>query len=425
MTSVHSLVGPALDVLERNDTGLFVKPGPRVYPFQWNWDSAFVALGLACVDPERGRREVRSLLRGRWADGMVPHIVFHDAGADYSPGPEIWGSADCAGAPRVATSGLTQPPVLATAVRALHEADADREFLEEVLPGIDAWHRWLERDRSFDDSGLVAIVHPWESADNAPRFDAALARIDPSELAFARSDRKHLADDERPTDRRVRALPGNRRSACASAATGPRRRSEAPFAYVDLAFNAILAVAGRGPRVPARRARWRRRTGGRPRGASAYGSVRTLGRDRRRVPAARPARRGRDVGDDRRPVPAVRRRPRRSGRPASCSQRSLWSPERFGPSEESPWAVTTVSKSSAAFDPRRYWRGPVWINVNWFLVRGLRRCGLADEAEELRLLTLRLLETSGFAEYYDPRTGEALGSGDFSWSAALALDLLA
>ena len=87
--------------------------------------------------------------------------------------------------------------------------------------------------------------------------------------------------------------------------------------------------------------------------------------------------------------------------------------------------MTTVSKSSAAFDPRRYWRGPVWINVNWFLVRGLRRCGLADEAEELRLLTLRLLETSGFAEYYDPRTGEALGSGDFSWSAALALDLLA
>ena len=77
MMSVASLVGRALDVLERNDTG------------QWNSDSAFVALGLARVDPERGRQEVRSLLRGRWADGMVPHIVFHDAGADYSPGPEI------------------------------------------------------------------------------------------------------------------------------------------------------------------------------------------------------------------------------------------------------------------------------------------------------------------------------------------------
>jgi hypothetical protein len=40
VTSVHSLVRRAVDVLERNDTGLFDKPGPRVYPFRRNWDSA-------------------------------------------------------------------------------------------------------------------------------------------------------------------------------------------------------------------------------------------------------------------------------------------------------------------------------------------------------------------------------------------------
>ena len=423
MTSAHSLVGPALDVLERNDTGLFVKPGPRVYPFQWNWDSAFVALGLARVDPERGRREVHSLLRGRWADGMVPHIVFHDAGAEYSPGPEIWGSADCAGAPSVATSGLTQPPVLATAVRALHEADADREFLEEVLPGIDAWHRWLERDRSFDDSGLVAIVHPWESADDAPRFDAALARIDPSELAFARSDRRHLADDERPTNveyGRYVAIVDRLRDR----GYRPASSSEAPFAYVDLAFNAILAVAeedlafllgelgGGGERAAGRAARL-------------HTALST------RWDETNAAYRQRDLhGDAGTSETIADLFPLYAGVPGDRQARklfaeSLWSPERFGPSEESPWAVTTVSKSSAAFDPRRYWRGPVWINVNWFLIRGLRRCALTDEAEELRRHTVRLLETSGFAEYYDPRTGEALGSGDFSWSAALALDLLA
>jgi glycogen debranching enzyme len=104
---------------------------------------------------------------------------------------------------------------------------------------------------------------------------------------------------------------------------------------------------------------------------------------------------------------------------------SLWAPERFGPADDTPWAVTTVSKSSPDYEPARYWRGPVWINVNWFLVRGLERCGLVSEADELRRLTLSLLETSGFAEYYHPATGEPLGSGDFSWSAALALDLAA
>jgi glycogen debranching enzyme len=103
---------------------------------------------------------------------------------------------------------------------------------------------------------------------------------------------------------------------------------------------------------------------------------------------------------------------------------ALWSPERFGPAPAAPWPVTSTSKSSAAFDPRRYWRGPVWVNVNWFLVRGLERAGLAAEADRLRELTLELVDRSGFAEYYDPRDGEPLGSREFSWSAALTLDLL-
>ena len=76
------------------------------------------------------------------------------------------------------------------------------------------------------------------------------------------------------------------------------------------------------------------------------------------------------------------------------------------------------------FDASRYWRGPVWINVNWLLLRGLARAGLSAEAEELRRLTLRLVAASGFAEYYHPSTGEPLGSRDFSWSAALTLDLM-
>ena len=86
--------------------------------------------------------------------------------------------------------------------------------------------------------------------------------------------------------------------------------------------------------------------------------------------------------------------------------------------------MTTVSKASELFDARRYWRGPVWINVNWFLLRGLARAGLAAEAEELRRMTLRLVAASGFTEYYHPSTGEPLGSRDFSWSAALTLDLV-
>jgi hypothetical protein len=38
---------------------------------------------------------------------------------------------------------------------------------------------------------------------------------------------------------------------------------------------------------------------------------------------------------------------------------------------------------------------------------------------------LNAVRESGFREYFDPFTGVGRGVGDFSWSAALTLDLLA
>ncbi len=415
----------ALAVLGRNDTGLFVKPSLRLYPFQWNWDSALVALGLAGVDPARGRTEVRSLLRGQWSDGMVPHIVFHPQPVDYSPGAELWRSDGCPGAPEVPTSGLTQPPVLATAVRALHEASPDRGFLEEVLPAIEAWHEWLYRARDLDGSGLVTILHPWESADNAPRFDRALARVELDDLPhLARSDRRQVDAAERPTDRdytRYLAIVELLRRCDYR----PASAADAPFAYVDLSFNSVLGAAEQDIAWL-----WRELGGDGARALAAAQRVRSALAARWDDDAA--VYRELDLHDGREGAAGTVGDlfPLYAGVPNESAARrlfdeALWSPDRFGPSPEAPWAVTTVSKSDAAYDPKRYWRGPVWININWFLIRGLERTGLTAEADELRKMTLRLVETSGFTEYYHPETGEPLGSRDFSWSAALTLDLLA
>jgi len=51
-----------------------------------------------------------------------------------------------------------------------------------------------------------------------------------------------------------------------------------------------------------------------------------------------------------------------------------------------------------------------------FTARWLRRPVMAVAA---------LVAGAGFAEYFDPLTGEARGAGRFSWTAALVLDLLA
>jgi hypothetical protein len=55
----------------------------------------------------------------------------------------------------------------------------------------------------------------------------------------------------------------------------------------------------------------------------------------------------------------------------------------------------------------------------------LRRYGFKDQAEALTNVTIELVERSGFREYFDPLTGEGAGVDRFSWTAALALDLIA
>ena len=76
------------------------------------------------------------------------------------------------------------------------------------------------------------------------------------------------------------------------------------------------------------------------------------------------------------------------------------------------------------FDARRYWRGPVWANLNWLLARGLRQHGLDADADELDAATLRLVAGAGMREYFDPHTGEGRGADDFSWTAAVLVDLV-
>ena len=92
-------------ILAENDRGGYTVPNARVYPFQWNWDSAFAAMGFATFDIGRAWRELETLFLGQWADGMVPSIVFHRQDEGYYPGPSAWGVTH---APP--TTGISQPP---------------------------------------------------------------------------------------------------------------------------------------------------------------------------------------------------------------------------------------------------------------------------------------------------------------------------
>jgi glycogen debranching enzyme len=82
--------------------------------------------------------------------------------------------------------------------------------------------------------------------------------------------------------------------------------------------------------------------------------------------------------------------------------------------------VPSTDPEAAKYEPGRYWRGPVWVNLNWMIAEGLRTAGDAERADRIDRHTRRLISRAGMWEYFQPATGEGLGAADFGWTAALA-----
>lgn len=424
--AISSLIDRAIGVLRSNDTGIFTKPGPHQYPHQWNWDSALIALGLSHFDLPRAQTEIRALLSGQWQDGMVPSVVYHSIPSDYFPTPQFWQIENSLSAPPVPTTGITQPPLLATVVRRIHNRYPTPDFVQEIFPALVNWHRWLHTDRDVDGSGLACIIHPWESGtDDSPRWLHLFERIEPEALPeFQRGDTRYVAATERPNrteyERFIYLIDIFRKLNYAPSELLAR----SPFLAQDILFNAILFRADEDLRALALSIdqptdeidAWLRRVqrNFNPRfwdeNASLYYDF--------------------DMRSEK-PIPvntASAFLPLFAGLPSKQQaqrliEEHLLNPAEYAPDGEVRYWITTTAQTEPTWEPRRYWRGPVWIIMNWFIIEGLRRYGYDQLADVIRQDSLRLIEASGFREYYDARDGSGCGSDDFSWSAALAVEL--
>jgi glycogen debranching enzyme len=426
----NELAQRALAVLEANWLGHATKPSPTLYPHQWSWDSACIAMGYSAWNQERAESELRSLFAGQWRNGLLPHIVFTD-GARYFPGPEFWQTERSADAPdRPRTSGIVQPPIHATAALRVYERARDRErataFLEQLLPHLRAWHEYLYRERCRSDDGLVEIWHPWESGmDNSPLWDDALERIklQPSQVPDYQRVDVQLADaSERPSDGEY-----DRYAFLVSVfreleydASGIRKRS--PFAIQPVLFNSLLVQANRDlaeiARVTGAEAapfeEWADRT--------AAGIEARLWDDEHALYADH------DVlfAEHVQARSAAGLAPLYAGVPSRArAQRMV---EELGGSRvyvgENGFAVTSLAPDDPGFDANRYWRGPVWPILNWVLQRGLDRYGYAELATQVRSALIELARVGGFWEHYNPTTRRGHGGEQFAWTAGLVLDIL-
>lgn len=406
-------------MLRENDRRSYTVPTKGLYPFQWNWDSCFTALGQSHYDLDRAWTEIETLFAHQWDDGMVPHMVFHEPAPTYFPGPDVWDTGRA-----TPTSGITQLPIAGYAVHLLYQRsaglpDADARA-RALLQKLDRWHDWFYRTRDPRGEGLVAIVHPWESRDNSIDWDEAFERV-PTEgvMDYVRNDLKHADPATRPTkaqyDRYLWLVQHFRGLNWDST----KVHDASPFQIVDPGFNAILirscaetaALAislGEAEIAAANRGR----------AAKALAALDRLWSEAHRqyLPLDRVSGNLLDSPSVGGLIPVFGAIP--AGRAAALARtiRAI--------GEHVRYLVPSHDPRDARFDLKRYWRGPVWLVCNYMIADGLRRAGEVVLADRIIADSLDLVERSGFAEYYDPRDGSPLGGSRFSWTAAIVLEFL-
>jgi len=96
----------------------------------------------------------------------------------------------------------------------------------------------------------------------------------------------------------------------------------------------------------------------------------------------------------------------------------------LGPDPEGGFPASSYDRFAPGYSPRRYWRGPVWIHMNWLMMHGLSAYGYAEQAGRLRSAIIDLPRVGDFREYFNPETGTGHGAEVFSWTAALLIDVL-
>jgi neutral trehalase len=366
---------------------------------------------------------------------MIPNIIFRSPEKRHI---DLWRSWVNPFAPaNIATSGITQPPMLAEAVvrvgQKLRPAER-RSWYKEMLAPLVRYHEWLYADRDPHHEGLILLLHPYESGlDNSPPWISELRKhsmplwiklIEVLKLDYpvnlVRRDTKHVPPGQRMSNVEALAYWSALRRLRRKAYNSEALISRSLFAVEDLAFNCIFIRANQNLKEIAK-------TAGRELPASLLENM-----DRSETALEQ-------LWDEsnwqyfsrsfvshkliEEPTIATLL-PLYSG--AVSKNRAAHLVElmkrrrTFSPS----WPVPSVPLNSAYFDPLKYWQGPTWVNINWLLIDGLERYAFKAEADILRRRTLEMVTKSGMYEYFSPLNAHGAGAPNFSWTAALAIDLL-
>lgn len=407
----------AFEILKQNDRGEYSVPTRGLYPVQFNWDSAFAALGYLWSNQNRAWRELELLTEAQWPDGMIPHIIFRGEHEGYFPGPAVWRIPSTP-----PTSGITQPPFLATALRHLVENCDTLETprVVAVLKRIHRWHCWFMENRLDDNSGAIRVVHPWESGrDNLVDWNQGMLRIPLTDLEeYQRRDLEHVKAAQRPGkmeyDRYLSII-----KFCADLQWDQKALGKvSPFLMVDPGITAILLRANRDLKylleihqlikeseqisgfIGTLEKGWRNLWNPKIKAITAYDPIEQKWVD------------GISSASFLGPYAGVH--------DAFMTTATLEHFDRIR--NQVKYLMPSYDPEHPSFEADRYWRGPVWLMINRLIGKGFAEIGETERAEIMRQDSLALVQQSGFCEYYNPLNGVGLGGKSFTWTAAVFLD---
>ncbi len=408
----------AKEVLKSNRRlGYTLPTNNKLYPAQWNWDSAFISLGYSYFNLEYAIEELEKLISGQWDDGMIPHIIFHDNDESYFPNHKTW---DCGN--KIPSSGITQPPIIATVIKKIVDQNklnqSQFKRVQAIIKKLKKYLDWFFNYRDINKIGLASIIHPWESGlDNSPIWDSALDKVKIEEnLTYERRDLNISRSSNRPLKKDYDGYITLLNQFKKEKYNPIKIVNNSMFNVIDIGFNSILIRATK-DLVEVSKKFNLDFTDLKNKISKSEESLIKFYKDEEQSFFPYDYKNKNLIKVDAISNYFVLFANLQN---EDINNKIINKLKQYNSQRE--YFFTTVNPKDKTFEETRYWRGPVWINSNWIIYQGL----LDKDKQFSNLIknkTLKLLENKKFHEYYNYKNGECLGANNFSWSAALYLDL--
>lgn len=391
----------------------YISPSKHHYPHQWFWDSCFHAIVLSHFDVELAKNELRGLLKVQRDNGFIPHVIYWRTAKFRRPLAGIGAMLESSPSFFPKTTDLIQPPLIAQAVEAIYKRDKDIDFLKEVVPKLKKYYGWLADARDPDEDGLISIIAPYESGlDQSPSYDPVLGIEGKSAIRMSLAGRRvtfknmlnnynlekifeadyfnvedvfvnsiyilnlkilvhllHEIDNEKDA-REIQQKYFLSKDALVKKCFDKEKKIFFDLYSKEEKVSRVVTIKSLMPII--------------------------LDIDSKFV--------------------------------NTLVKNYLLNNNQF----DVAYPVPTVARSEPSFSPNPpfiahepiIWRGPTWVNTNWYLVKGLKKHGFKKEAQHIIDRTVDLIKLSGYREFFNPFTGEGYGAHNFSWST-LVVDMIA